>query len=254
LHRLFPLSPVECDKAGVKYTLDRFMERGGFPEPFLVDEDVEANRWRLQYVDSLLRTDVLDFEKIHNINAIRLIFELLRERVGSPISFSSLAVDVGVAPNTVKKYIQILEALYIIFRVSPFSRNIARSLLKEPKVYFFDTGLVRGDNGIKFENLVANCLLKHVHARIDYQGENYALRYLRTKEDQEVDFALVRDNKVEKMIEVKLRNHSIGKGLRYFHRKYSLPCVQVVKELRHEGVVDGIEVVRGLDFLIGLDL
>ena len=254
LHRLFPLSPVECDRAGVKYTLDRFLERGGFPEPFLVEDVVEANRWRLQYVDSLLRTDVLDFENIHNINAIRLIFELLRTRVGAPISYTSIAEDVGVAPNTVRKYVQILEALYIIFRVPPFSRNIARSLLKEPKVYFFDTGLVKGDDGIKFENLVANCLLKHVHAKIDYQGENYVLRYLQTKERHEVDFALVHDDQVEKMIEVKLANHSIGKGLRYFHEKYGLPAIQVVKELRRERVDSEIEVVKGLHFLRGLDL
>lgn len=254
LHRLFPLSPVECDRAGVEYTLDRFLERGGFPEPFLAEDGVEANRWRMQYVDSLLRTDVLDFENIHNINAIRLIFELLRERVGAPVSYSALAEDVGVSPNTVRKYIQILEALYIIFKVPPFSKNIARSILKEPKVYFFDTGLVKGDLGIKFENLVANCLLKHVHARMDYQGENSVLRYLQTKEKQEVDFALVRDDRVEKMIEVKMGSHSIGKGLRYFHEKYGLPAVQVVKELKQERLDGGIEVIRGLQFLKSLDL
>lgn len=254
LHRLFPLSPVECDQAGIQYTLDRFLERGGFPEPFLVEDVVEANRWRMQYVDSLLRIDVLDFENIHNVNAIRLIFELLRERVGSPISYSAIAEDVGVSPNTVKKYIQILEALYIIFRVTPFSRNIARSLMKEPKIYFFDTGLVKGSEGVKFENLVANCLLKHVHARVDYHGENSALRYLQTKERHEVDFAWIRDDQVEKMIEVKLGNHSVGKGLRYFHEKYGLPAVQVVKELKKERVDKGIEVIQGLRFLQGLDL
>ena len=254
LHRLFPLSPVECDRGEVKYTLDRFLERGGFPEPFLAENIVEANRWRLQYVDSLLRTDVLDFEMIHNIHAMRLLFELLRERVGSPLSYTSLAEDLNVSPNTVKKYVQILEALYIIFKVIPFSRNIARSLLKEPKIYFFDTGLVKGDEGIKFENFVAGCLLKHVHAKVDGKGEDYALRYLQTKEKHEVDFALVHEGRVEKMIEVKFRNHSIGKGLRYFKEKYGLSGVQVVKELRQERLEGGIEVVKGLSFLRELEL
>src|SRR5690606_32952265 len=101
----------------------------GFPEPFLAEEDLDASRWRLQYVDSLLRTDVLDFDNIHNLKAIRLIFELLQERVGSSISYTSLAEDVAVSPNTVRKYIHILEALYIVFRVKPFSKNIARSIL-----------------------------------------------------------------------------------------------------------------------------
>lgn len=254
LHRLFPLSPVECTKAGVDYTVDRFLERGGFPEPFLAENLTEANRWRQQYVDSLLRIDVLDFENIQNLNAIRLLFELLRERVGSPISYTSLAEDVAVSPNTVKKYIQILEALYIIFKVTPFSRNIARSLLKEPKVYFFDTGLVKGDQGIKFENFVAGCLLKHVHARVDYHGENAALRYLQTKERHEVDFALVIEDQIEKMIEVKHSNTQVGTGLRYFKQKYQLPAAQLVKELKREKVEDGVEILKGEHFLERLEL
>ncbi|MEM8727830.1 MAG: DUF4143 domain-containing protein [Chlamydiota bacterium] len=236
------------------YTLNRFLERGGFPEPFLAADVVEARRWRTQYVDSLLRTDVFDLENIRNVKAIRLIFDLLRKRVGAPVSYSAIAGDVGISPTTVKNYIQILETLYIIFRVTPFSRNIARSLMKEPKVYFFDTGLVEGNEGVKFENLVANCLLKHLYARIDCHGESHALCYLRTKEKHEVDFAWIRDDRIEKMIEVKLGNHSVGKGLRYFHQKYGRLAVQVVKELKKERVDEGIEIIEGLHFLQGLDL
>ncbi len=77
-------------------------------------------------MDSLLREDVLDFDNIQNLNAIRLTFELLRKRVGSPVSYSSIAEDVAISPN------------------------IARSLLKEPKIYFFDTGLVQGDQEDRF--------------------------------------------------------------------------------------------------------
>ena len=229
-----PLSPAECDKVGVPYTLDQFLERGPFPEPFLAEDPIDANRCRLQYVDSLLRVDVLNFDHIQNLNAIRLVFELLRSRVGSSISYESIARDVEISPNTVKKYIEILEALYIVFRVVPFSTNIARSLLKEPKVYFFDTGLVKGDSGAKFENFVAGCLLKHVFAKIDYRAENYSLRYLRTKEDHEVDFVLVLENRIEKMIEVKYADHSVHSGLLYFKEKYQIPAVQVVKELKRE--------------------
>ncbi len=249
LHRLLPLSPAECEKIHVSYTLDRFLERSGFPEPFLDQDLVDANRWRLQYVDSLLRIDVLNFENVHNLNAIRLLFELLRERVGSPISYSSLAEDIAISPNTVKKYIQILEALYIIFRVTPFSRNIARSLLKEPKIYFFDVGLVKGNHGIKFENFVATCLLKHVLAKADYQAKDYELKYLHTKERHEVDFALIHNRQIETMIEVKSADDSIPPSLQYFSEKYKLPAIQVVKELKRERVEHGIEIIQGDHFL-----
>lgn len=254
LHRLMPLSPAECEKIAQKYTLDHFLERGGFPEPFLTKDAIDAKRWRLQYVDSLLRVDVLDFENIHNLNAIRVIFELLRARVGSPISYTSIAEDVEVSPNTVKKYIQILEALYVVFRVTPFSRNIARSLLKEPKIYFFDTGLVQGNTGIIYENFVATCLYKHVLALIDYEAKNYSLKYLHTKEHHEVDFALIHDNKIELIIEAKHANHSINPGLHYFHKKYQIPAVQVVKEIKKEKVQNGIQIVEGVNFLKKLAL
>ena len=249
LHRLFPLSPSECEAVHTSYTLDRFLERGGFPEPFLAENKTEADRWRLQYIDSLLRTDVLDFENIQNVKAIRLIFELLQERVGSPLSYNSIAEDVLISPHTVKKYIEILEALYIIFKVTPYSRNIARSLLKEPKIYFFDSGLVRGDEGIVFENFVAACLLKYVHLRIDYQAQPYALKYLQTKERKEVDFALILDKKLEKLIEVKLSDSTPSRNLYYFHEKYEVPALQLVKNLKQEKLSNGIQVVSAASFL-----
>ncbi len=252
LHRLFPLSLSECKKMGEKTNLDHFLERGSFPEPFFAENVTEANRWRLQYIDSLLRVDVLDFDNLHNVKNIRLVFELLRERVGSPISYTSIAEDVAISPNTVKKYIQILEVLYIIFRVYPHSKNIARSLLKEPKIYFFDNGIVKGDRGIQLENFVGFSLLKYVHGKIDYEAKEYSLKYLRTKERKEVDFALICDDKIEKIIEVKHANHSIGSGLLYFQEKYAIPSTQVVKELAQERREKGVEIVRAESFLSSL--
>ncbi len=254
LHRLLPLSPAECFRVGVDYSLERFLERGGFPEPFLANDLIDANRWRLQYVDSLLREDVLNFDNIHNHNAIRLVFELLRQRVGSTVSYSSIAEDAAISPNTVKAYIQVLEALYIIFRVTPFSKNIARSLLKEPKIYFFDVGLVKGDNGAKLENLVAGSLLKHVYANVDYQAQDYVLHYLNTKERQEVDFALIRNGEVEQIIEVKSRDPIPTAHLRYFHEKYNMPAVQIVHDLKRPRVDHGINIVQANQFLTQLDL
>lgn len=254
LHRLLPLAPAELTQLNKPFQLEDLLTRGGFPEPFLAKEIVEANRWRFQYINSMLATDVFDFDKVQNIKAMRTIFELLRTKVGSPVSYQSIAKDVSVSPMTVKKYIQILEALYVIFLVTPFSKNIARSLLKEPKIYFFDNGLVKGDVGAKLENLVAVSLLKHVYAKMDYQAENYALHYLRTKEKEEVDFTLVKDQVMEKIIEVKNSNKDISKALFTFHQKYHVPAVQIVQELRHEKMVDGIEVIKIKRFLSELML
>ena len=121
-----------------------------------------------------MSTDVFEIEVIKNLKSLQLVFDLLRERVGSPVSYKSIADDVAISPTTVKKYIQILESLYIIFIVTPFSNNIARSLLKEPKIYIFDNCLVTASAGARLENLVANGLLKSIYARNDYLAQENA--------------------------------------------------------------------------------
>ena len=149
-YRLNPLSVKEL-KGSVepREALRLLNHLGGFPEPFLSGSETEAARWRKQYFTDLVREDILEFGRIHEVKAIRLLVEMLRERVGSPISCTSLAGDLQVAPNTVRKYVDILESLCIIFLVRPFHANIARAVLKEPKAYFFDTGYVKGDEGLK---------------------------------------------------------------------------------------------------------
>lgn len=252
LHRLMPLSPSELKNVGLDPDIARLIERGGFPEPYLTEHSVDAKRWRMQYIDSLIRNDVLDFENIHDLKSMQLLLELLRSKVGSPVSYTSLSEDIGISPNTVKKYIDILEALYVIFRVTPFSKNVARSIKKEPKIYFFDTGLIEGDEGAVFENFAAVCLFKHVLHQIDYEAEPLSLHYLKTKDGTEVDFALVKNNRVEKMIEVKVSDGSLHKGLRYFNEKYNYPAVQVVKHLKHERLEANIEVLKPFSFFSSL--
>lgn len=254
VHHLLPLSLAELKQLKQPLDLDFLVERSGFPEPYCSKNAIDAKRWRQEYINSLITVDVLDFEKITNLNAMRLTLDLLRKKVGSPISYKSIAEDVAISPVTVKKYIDVLEALYIVFRVTPYSKNIARSILKEPKIYFFDTGLVDGGDGAKLENVVAVSLLKNNYARRDYLAEQYRLQYLRTKDKKEVDFVLAKDNLIEKIIEVKYSNGDLSKSLYNFHEKYQFPAIQVVKELRHEKDLGNIQILRAESFLKSLYL
>ncbi|HEX4839954.1 MAG TPA: hypothetical protein VFU89_05895, partial [Rhabdochlamydiaceae bacterium] len=86
------------------------------------------------------------------------------------------------------------------------------------------------------------------------KAESYSLKYLQTKEKRQVDFALVRDKKVEQMIEVKYADASIDPSLWHFYEKYRLPAVQIVKELKTEKVEKGIEILRAEKFLKNLEL
>jgi predicted AAA+ superfamily ATPase len=254
-HRLYPFTPGELTSSSIDDepgglsepwppadALDRLISRGGFPEPLLAEDETFARRWRNQYVDGLIREDVLDLEKFSDFKSLKLCLEMLRSRVGSPISYTSIARDIGIAPNTVKKYIQVFEELYIVFRVTPFSGNIARSLLKEPKIYFFDTALVEGDDGVKFENLAALSLAKEAAADEDIRGIPASLNYLRTKDGQEVDFCFVKDGKPLFFVETKYSDSNISKNLYYFCSRYNIPGVQLVKDLKRERQEANIEV------------
>ncbi len=251
-HRLLPFSISELSQISDMGSIDRILTRSGFPEPFLAESSLEAERWRQQYIHSILSNDVFDIDRIDNLKSFRLLFELLRHRVGSQISYRSIAEDLQISPHTVKKYIEILQSLYIIFTVTPYKTNIARSILKEPKIYFYDSGLVAGNDGARLENLVAVSLLKNIYAENDYHAKNFKLHYLRTKEKIEVDFALVDNEEVKEIIEVKSTKSSIHQGLKYFNNKYGFVSRQLVASLRTEKTIDNIQILNLQEYLSNL--
>jgi predicted AAA+ superfamily ATPase len=254
--RLHPVSVREwCESEGAatEDALDLLMERGGFPEPLLADSPQEADRWRRQYLDDLVREDVQEISRVHEVRALRLFVDMLRQRVGSPISLASLARDLQVAAKTLSRYLEILEALYVVFTVRPFHRNIARAILKEPKVYFFDTGLVVGDVGARFENACAAMLLRHTHFLQDTVGRNVDLRYVRDKEGREADFAVCEDGQPIFIGECKYADPAVSRFLSGLAD--TMPqarVVQIVRELRQEEQRGRVEVVRAADWLAGL--
>jgi predicted AAA+ superfamily ATPase len=185
---------------------------------------------------------------------MRLFVELLRERVGSPLSLASIARDLAISPTTLKRYLDILQALYIVFTVQPWHHNIARAILQTPKVYFFDTGLVRGDEGICFENAVATMLLKHSHFRQDVRGRSAGLHYIRTKDGAEVDFALSDDNRLTHLIECKLADPSLHRALAGFAAKFpGAEAIQLVRDLRQREYRASVAVTDAAEWLASLD-
>ena len=253
-HRLLPFSPAELAGSPLADDLDRLMGRGGFPEPLLADVDEDADRWRSQYVDGLIREDVLDFERVHDLRALQVVLELLRSRVGTPVSYQSLAEEACVAPNTARKFVAILEALFVVFRVTPWTDHVARSLRKNPKLYFYDVGLVKGDDGARFENLVALCLLKHVLGEADRTGRDHRLHYVRTKDGREVDFCVVADGRASLLVEAKWAEADVDSSLRRYATALGVRGVQVVRHLHRERRDDPVDVRAAGPFLRELSL
>jgi predicted AAA+ superfamily ATPase len=244
VHHLFPFTVAELKESGVNNIISLLMDRSGFPEPLLADNTTDIDRWRNLYTESLLGQDVLEFQDIDKINAIKLVYQSLKNKVGSTISYANIAGDIGISPVTVKKYIEILEAIYVIFIIKPYTNKISRSILKEPKIYFFDYAIL-SDIGAKFENFVALALYKDIILKNDLNGTSYSLGFLRTKEKKEVDFAISDGNrKLIEIIEAKVSESDVSKTLEYFLEKYNVNSTQIVYNLKTERISKGGAQIR----------
>ncbi|MGB8953485.1 MAG: ATP-binding protein [Candidatus Aminicenantales bacterium] len=255
-YRLHPLTVKEIREylnENPKDALDRLLRLGGFPEPYLKNDDDAARRWRRTHSDTIIRGDLLDLERVRDIKSIEILIDLLRERVGSRTSHASLAEDLQVSSHTIKHWLQILESLCLVFSVRPYHRRVARSLLKDPKYYFYDIGAVEGDLGARLENAVAAALLRELHFIEDTKGSRVALHYLRDKEKNEVDFLAVVDHRPVLMVEVKASEDSFTKSLFKFKRQVGdVRAVQVVHGLDRKKNRDGVDMVAAHDFLAEL--
>jgi len=232
--RLHPFTLDEIPKGvSPKDAFKRLMTLGGFPEPFLEGDERIARRWRRERFDRVLREDVRDLEPVRNIQLLGIFLDLLRRRVGGLTVVSNLARDLEISPKTAKAWLETLERMYLVFSVRPFTKSLPRAVRKPPKVYFFDNGDVLGDEGARFENLVATSLLKRLHYLEDSQGYKYELRYIRDKEGREVDFAIVKEGELEELIEVKYSDDSIARSLSYYaDRLNPRKATQIVAEIK----------------------
>jgi predicted AAA+ superfamily ATPase len=139
--------------------------------------------------------------------------------LGGIVTLNNIATDLQISPSTAKAWLKVIEKTYLAFAIYPYTKNVPRSILKPPKVFFYDNADVLGDEGARFENLIATTLLKRLNFMEDYYGDRASLHYLRDKESREVDFVTVINNQVIDLIEVKLSKSDLSSSLKYYSRK-----------------------------------
>jgi len=182
--------------------IGQLLRFGGFPEPFLKADTRFYNRWRRLRSDQLFREDFRDLTRIHEINQLEILAELILDRSGQLLNYSNLAAVVNCSVDTIRRWLGALENLYYCFQIRPWHRNVTKSLRKQPKVYLWDWSQV-ADSGQRAENLVASHLLKACHFWTDSGFGTYDLFFLRDKVKREVDFLVAADGKPWFLVEVK---------------------------------------------------
>ena len=204
-------------RADVYYPLDDLLNLGGFPEPLFSGNQKEAMRWSRLRLDRLVQEDTRDLQLITDLNAFRVLTDLLPERVGSLLSINSLKEDVGKAYATVRSWYQVLEVLYFCFSIKPYHKRINRALRSEPKMYLFDILRIPATaGGARLENITALHLLKGCHYWTDTASGEFDLHFVRDKSKREVDFLVTRDKLPWMLVECKSGLKEPSSSLKYF--------------------------------------
>jgi len=192
---LLPLSFAELkDLAGGSDT-NTLLFNGGFPAIWgngLLPQDVIPN-----YYNTYIERDVRQIINVKDMSRFQIFIRLCAGRAGKEFNASELANEVGVSFHTIQEWLSVLEASYIIFRLKPFYKNIGKRLIKTPKIYFYDTGILCFLLGIEnekqlqthplrgeiFENFV---LLEFIKGRFN-QGKSNNLLFYKDQSKNEVD-------------------------------------------------------------------
>ena len=186
----------------------------GFPEPLEIGSDRFHNKWRTDYVDRLIHEDARELTRIQDFEKIAVLMQLLPSKISSPLSINSLTTDLKTSFATVSNYLNVLELLYLIFRIPPYSKKIARSITKETKTYFFDW--TRNSSlAALFENYIAVEIKTLLELWTDAGIDNFSLHYIRNRDGKETDFIILRDLKPWLLIEAKMSRTPID----YHHKK-----------------------------------
>jgi predicted AAA+ superfamily ATPase len=249
LLRLHPFSAAEL-KLSSQRELSGLLKLGGFPEPYLGASEVQARRWSREYRTLLIREEVTSLERIQDLGHLELLMLRLPDLVGSPLSINALREDLQIAHKTAASWLDALERLFALFRLSPFGAPSIRAVKKERKHYHFDWTLPRED-AQRFENMVACHLLKWVQFKQDTEGLDWELRYFRDVDRREVDFVVTDRGEPLLLVECKLNDRDVDRGLLYLKNKFpEAEAWQISLKGRKDFVSrDGIRVAPALTLL-----
>ncbi len=197
--RMYPLAQMEImtteNPHEVKPHLDDRLIYGSYPEVVVFQDNSMRQRHLSTMVNSYLFKDILVLDDIRHADKLQRLLQLLAFQIGREVSHNELAVQLSMSKNTVARYLDLLEKVFVIYRRTGFSRNLRKELSKSNRYYFFDNGIrnalinnfnplsLRDDVGLLWENYVMSERLK----RHDYKGEYVSSWFWRTYDQKEID-------------------------------------------------------------------
>ena len=205
---LFPLSILELvqhsGRMDVIRSIDNLLVFGSYPEVLTAANNDKKIRYLHNLRNSYLLKDILELENIRNASKLFDILRLLAFQIGMEVSLNELSKQLGIAKQTVERYLDLLEKVFIIKKIQGFSRNLRKEITKTHRYYFWDNGVrnavinnfnplkIRNDGGMLWENLLFTERLKTQ----EYLGIHSNNFFWRTYDQKEIDMVEERDGKL----------------------------------------------------------
>lgn len=224
-----PLQTAVSPGKGARQSWEHLSRWSGFPEPYLAGSDDFYTIWSRNYRRQLLREDIRSLVAIQKADQMELLFSLLPSRVGSPVAMDNLARDIGVSFDSVKGWLEVFEDFFLVFRISPWTKKIARSIRKEKKLYLLDYAGIKAE-GARFENMAAMELFRAVQCWNACGKGEFALHYVRTREKEEVDFLVAEGGRPLFLVEAKTGEDHVSSALKKVQRLLNVPAIQLINK------------------------
>lgn len=263
ISRLLPLSFQEAYKAKSKQEVDDFIFTGGYPQ--LHSEEIPRKLFFQNYIDTYLERDVKGYLDVRNRSSFNQLLFLLAERVGSLINFSELANTLDVSFQTIKSWVQILEASYIIFFLLPYHAKTKKRLTKTPKVFFWDSGLLSYLLGFtttagmvesaSYGHIFENAIIAEKQKMYLNAGEKPILYFYNDDSKREIDLLDFTSRKALTATEIKSSRSYKQKFARHLNSVgselgISIANRNVVCRVESSCTTEGIKVVNAKDWLL----
>lgn len=228
IFHLLPLSLNELKMADYSLTsLEKLLFTGFYPR--IYDQKLEPKEWYSNYITTYTERDVRNLKNVQDLGTFQIFLKMCAARTGQLLDLTSIGNDCGVSHNTIKDWINILEASFIIFLLRPHFNNFNKRLVKSPKIYFYDTGLLCHLLGIEspdqikthylrggiFESFIMSELIKN---KIN-QKKNPNLYFWRDQHGHEID-CLIENGPLLTPVEIKSAktiNSDFFDGLNYWN-------------------------------------
>lgn len=207
-----------------------FVTYGGYPKVVLEPEAEKKKSYLLQVIDTYIRKDVRDLAHVEDIRKFNNLLYVLSSQSGQLVDMAALSRETTLSFPTLQKYLNILEETFVIKLLSPYSKSPSVEISKNPKIFFYDSGL---QSLLWFKNfqltMLGTVFETNVFGELVKKFKRQAIHFWRTKTRQEIDFIVEKDDGTIMPVEVKINFQRFsGRAIDSFQRKYKTPTWKLV--------------------------